>query len=324
MDLKENIIKDYEIMSCSQLSIKYSLHKETIRKRLRSWGIATKHRMKPRVLHNYFKDIDTESKSYILGFLCADGSIYEKTNKISFCINTKDKIILEYVRKELNLNHKISDRIVYDKRTNKSYKQTTLQFSSKQIKNDLCNMGVCHDKSIILKFPKIPSNHIPHFIRGYFDGDGSITNKKCSVIGTKDFLLCWVNYFKQFGILWKNMQEVGGNQYKIYLQKTDDVILFSDIIYKDANIFLRRKYNKLIKVTKNIKTVMVHNVEINKNGVSKTFDSIKDAANYIGVTPSVVSNVLNGNNKTTKGYTIRSLGKRRINKDSKIGLDIDG
>lgn len=46
---------------------------------------------------------------------------------------------------------------------------------------DLCKHGCVPNKSLILTFPRtIPDNLIHHFIRGYFDGDGSvfILNKK--------------------------------------------------------------------------------------------------------------------------------------------------
>ncbi len=46
---------------------------------------------------------------------------------------------------------------------------------------DLCKHGCVPNKSLILEFPKtVPSDLIHHFIRGYFDGDGSvfITRKK--------------------------------------------------------------------------------------------------------------------------------------------------
>ena len=43
--------------------------------------------------------------------------------------------------------------------------------------NDLIKQGCVPNKSLILTFPnkhQVPENLINHFIRGYFDGDGSI------------------------------------------------------------------------------------------------------------------------------------------------------
>ena len=44
--------------------------------------------------------------------------------------------------------------------------------------NDLIKQGCVPNKSLILTFPnkhQVPKNLINHFIRGYFDGDGSIS-----------------------------------------------------------------------------------------------------------------------------------------------------
>lgn len=47
--------------------------------------------------------------------------------------------------------------------------------------NDLCNHGCVDRKSKIIRMPNIPENLIRHFIRGYFDGDGSV----CFYFATK-------------------------------------------------------------------------------------------------------------------------------------------
>lgn len=43
--------------------------------------------------------------------------------------------------------------------------------------NDLEKLGCVSNKSLILKFPtkeQVPENLTSHFLRGYFDGDGSV------------------------------------------------------------------------------------------------------------------------------------------------------
>jgi len=59
--------------------------------------------------------------------------------------------------------------------------------------NDLIKTGCVPRKSKTLKFPVVNEELLSHFIRGYFDGDGSIHfNKpntiKVSFVGTKEFL----------------------------------------------------------------------------------------------------------------------------------------
>ena len=54
----------------------------------------------------------------------------------------------------------------------------SLEYSSPKVFNDLCNLGCIPNKTFKLKFPKIRKDLIPHFVRGYFDGDGSVFIKK--------------------------------------------------------------------------------------------------------------------------------------------------
>ena len=47
--------------------------------------------------------------------------------------------------------------------------------------SDLNKLGVVERKSLILTFPteqQVPKHLMPHFIRGYFDGDGSVYKQK--------------------------------------------------------------------------------------------------------------------------------------------------
>lgn len=67
---------------------------------------------------------------------------------------------------------------------------------SKELSDDLTKLGCFQNKSLELKFPtnkQVPDKLIHHFMRGYFDGDGSICfgqgQLRFSIIGTEDFLL---------------------------------------------------------------------------------------------------------------------------------------
>lgn len=45
---------------------------------------------------------------------------------------------------------------------------------SDKICNDLMEMGLLSDKSLTITFPLIPDKYVRHFIRGCWDGDGSV------------------------------------------------------------------------------------------------------------------------------------------------------
>lgn len=56
--------------------------------------------------------------------------------------------------------------------------------------DDLIKHGCIPNKSLKLKFPTtVPDKLIRHFVRGYFDGDGSIAKNedRCTLISTQEF-----------------------------------------------------------------------------------------------------------------------------------------
>jgi len=110
--------------------------------------------------------------AYILGFLCADGCIFinpRGSHYIGFYSN--DKILIGKIKKCLDSDHKVSERLPRKRVPKKSYE---LQIGSKEMFNDLANIGITQNKSKVLSFPNIPDLYFADFVRGYFDGDGSV------------------------------------------------------------------------------------------------------------------------------------------------------
>jgi hypothetical protein len=122
---------------------------------------------------------------------------------------------------------------------------------SKKIYDDLIKHGVSERKTFTLTFPTwMPKNLLRHFIRGYFDGDGSVTlsdqRPRYIFYGQPDFL--------------KNISDVliedlQVNNTKIFNKDTVSMLAYSskkDIsnifryFYDDANYFLTRKKNKIL------------------------------------------------------------------------------
>lgn len=109
---------------------------------------------------------------YILGFIFADGCIYKRKKGMRsnrLLISQKEKRILEKIR------YKISDRPLYrrplSKHSNKSYQ---LDIPNDEIVKDLEKLGVIVRKTPVKQFPDVPNEYLADFIRGYFNGDGSI------------------------------------------------------------------------------------------------------------------------------------------------------
>lgn len=208
---------------------------------------------------NYFKNIDTPDKAYWLGFLYADGYI-DKKNSIRINLSSIDEAHLIKFQKAIEAyNHKI---IHSEKRMgDKIYLQSCFAIRDKQMVEDLAKLGCVNNKSLILEFPynKIPENLYSHFIRGYFDGDGSINYTKkiykgkqhhwrIEFIGTEKMLVAIKNILGKEKLSLENK----GNYFVLQISGAKQLEIILNYIYKDAtdDILLSRKkekYNQFIQ-----------------------------------------------------------------------------
>ena len=216
--LTEQEIKDIvrlyteEKMSISKLRPIFKLQFEDIKQVLIDNGIQPRSHRDSRKIYNYdesyFSRIDTPDKAYWLGFIYADGFITKHTNGSPvFGITLAESEPLEKIKKAMKSNKPIG---MYKKTNSYSSKsiEYKLAFCSKQLVEDLEKWGCVENKTFKLKFPDfLDENLIPHFIRGYFDGDGSVylhtqkTNGKEYIMlgsqftGIKSFLEEMVKHF---------------------------------------------------------------------------------------------------------------------------------
>ena len=198
-----------------------------------------------------FETIDTEEKAYWLGFLYADGSVGSKEHKIELGLAEQDLKQIEKFRDFIGIMNKISYRS-----TTKSYRYS---FRSGSCKEDLIKQGCVPKKSLILNFPtenQVPKNLIRHFIRGYFDGDGWFTNTdscfQIGIIGTEDFIkgfLDNIEIYNKENKIFDVHRKDGAKRY-VFGAYTD-VLNFLNWIYKDATIYLDRKYEHYLDFINN-------------------------------------------------------------------------
>lgn len=196
----------------------------------------------------YFNNIDTIEKAYWLGFLYADGCVSASNNEIE--VSLKDKEHLEKFQKAIKaVNHKITKIID----TRWSVETTTYHFSirDKQLHDDLIKFGCIPNKtSTISTIPNIPRDYVSHFIRGYFDGDGSLhwlqstNNYRISFTsGSKTFLEDIRKELQCQSISIGHTKETNTYQLQISGRKQIERIL--NYLYKDSTeaIRLDRKFN---------------------------------------------------------------------------------
>ena len=123
--------------------------------------------------YDYFKKWNN-NMAYILGFIYADGYLSDKILRIN--LQRTDKGLLEIIKRELEYGGEIKDR---DTTLNgKSYPYSYISIRSLDIVKDLKYLGLYPNKSLTITYPTIPEEFELDFIRGYFDGNGSISVKR--------------------------------------------------------------------------------------------------------------------------------------------------
>ena len=253
-------IKDH--ITIKRIAIMFDTSEATIRKLLHDNNIMTKslsERSKedrPRD-SDFFEVINTPEKAYWLGFLYADGGISIRKKSYSLRINLK-KEDDEHLKKFLKAikGEKFSVKYTTKHTKEKDYYGCYVNINDNKMVTDLINKGCVPKKSLILQFPseeQVPSFLISHFLRGYFDGDGSIwyrivhseTGTKYfhfSLLGTLDFL-SKVQEILQLEHIKLDKQN---NHYSLPLCGNKRIYEVLKYLYQNSNsdIELTRKRNK--------------------------------------------------------------------------------
>lgn len=187
---------------------------------------------KAKLDEDFFSNIDSEEKAYILGFLFADGYLESNERTVTLNISKKDIDIIYKIKDSMNCENEI--------RKSSTKNCVRLYMSSIKLVSDLKRLGFERRKSLTISFPDIGDELIRHFIRGFFDGDGHVGERQCAlVIGSEKF-------FNEFNIIIKNKfgKELYyndmGNYYRVQFNRRDhDVIKW---MYENSSIYLDRKY----------------------------------------------------------------------------------
>jgi hypothetical protein len=207
---------------------------------------------------DFFDSIDSEIKAYLLGFIAGDGSISEEGLHIR--VVYKDIFILKLFQKYLNPKAEIKHLYLENQQD-----QVIINFYSVELINKLQKHGIVKNKTYIpMNIPQMPKKLIRHFIRGYFDADGTAsfrvqTNKKTGNTKGNTFKAAFTAHLSEllkevqkeldaFGIkstlnYYKNNK---GRYYYSLVLSLSSLDLFENYLYQDSNFYLLRKREKFL------------------------------------------------------------------------------
>jgi hypothetical protein len=237
-------------MYVKKLSVKYGII-------LRTKGQARRLALKAGKLPKQYREAKrdffsqwTSEMAYVLGYFCADGNfgLIKKTNSWYFTISSNDWNHLELIRKTMGSAHKLS-------KSTKQPKLHHLRILSEEICKDLLKLGVTPRKSLTLHFPSVPHKYLNDFIRGYFDGDGSIYVERRNqaarlsiTSGSRNFLVTLNNYLEESapGVVGKLYKHKHARCYYLRYTRMDDIATLFTYFYPrgERTLCLKRKFEK--------------------------------------------------------------------------------
>jgi len=231
-----------------------------------------------KVNDDFFDNIDSEIKAYLLGFFLADGCIdgsigkgKNKTNRITINQSMDDlevvKMFEKYICLESEIKYKNS-QLGAKFRKPQCYLRWTSEHMTKTLEEKYnIHERKSHFNDFIFPFENIPKEMYRHFIRGFFDGDGSVDFAKTITLNgieTTRFqysFICNSSLFaKQLGdIICKitdgvksTIRQINGKTTNWWvlrfntsrIRSLEKRFAFYEYLYKDSEFYLSRKKQK--------------------------------------------------------------------------------
>lgn len=187
-----------------------------------------------KVNHNPFEDLNNSNVQYWLGFLAADGAIFE--GRVTLGLQEKDE---KHIDKFITF---ISDNLTKRKviKDNKYILYTT-SFRSRSVVEFLYDLGITSNKSKTLNYKHFTND----FLRGVIDGDGYIrkNHREVSIITASEVfakqIQCFIieNYKINSTIYTKR-----DKYFTVGVYGRRQVEMFLNELYNNADTYLERKY----------------------------------------------------------------------------------
>lgn len=241
----------------------------------------------------FFDHIDTPEKAYFLGWFVSDGHNNIKNGSIRINLQEGDKEVLIILNSLIESNRPLlyieySKYGYYGKTPKEPWQnQYALDVGSRYISNKLLEIGYDNNKSISACYPLINYEIEKYFIRGLFEGDGTIrifkdmTNAAVRFAGTQKVCDGIKIFLEKNGIPCKVFDVKTCWAAGIY--GTNNALKFFNLIYGDKlELILKRKYESFVKLV---------NIKLRRNsGKRQNNDALQESISIIN------NNEINNNN----------------------------
>lgn len=262
-----------EKLSAIDIGDKYGISRKTVWQYMIRHGIETRDKTQARRLalkagrisqlhydidENFFA-IWTAQMAWVLGLMFTDGNMCAgPSGVLTASLASIDLSLLEKVRSAMHSTHPI-------KKNHQSLGGSiySFLFCRRKINEALVNFGVTPKKSLTIKFPYVPRPYLSHFIRGIFDGDGSVFFEARSrksplrvffVSGSREFIEALEqNLNKNAGLSNQTIySRPQGTSFNFKYAHTDCISFFKYIYAgADESMRMESKYQKFIEGFRN-------------------------------------------------------------------------
>jgi hypothetical protein len=264
---KEILEQSYEELgSLKAVARKFGFDPASIKRYMTRYGLEFKPQVRHGCDHDFFSR-ENEETFYVAGFIAADGCVKDRKSKngnrryeLGIGLAKKDKEFLEQLRQIMKAETPIRDFLVKNSKFNSKWNDTwksEIIITSQKMCEDLARFNIVPRKSLTYTFPEWMKTHPlkNHFIRGYNDGDGSFYVPKLadgkitkqiyfSMRGTPAFLTDVRYILEQECDLEERENPIRISSGHGCLEYGGNGIVskVADYLYRDATIYLERKY----------------------------------------------------------------------------------
>ena len=243
-------------MSEEKTGLECNLCRTTVRKILKKYNEPIRpfeeSNRKYTLNEHYFHELVNQNQYWILGFLYADGNVSSTDNNIQMGLQARDIDALVKIKQEWNSNRPL----YFDNRSSRNLNHQDvyiLSVDSEIMKADLALYGVIPCKTHLLNYPNfIVGDMHRHFLRGVLDGDGCIhqgsagthRSRNVDICGTYDFCMGAKSVIESALDIHCSVIKTAKNRttYKTVISGIYNSAIFLDWLYKDAELYLERKY----------------------------------------------------------------------------------
>lgn len=301
-DRLEKLYNKYQSLQLVADEVGYT--KEGIRCAMQRLGIAVNKPVRYSFDERFFTK-DAEEVFYWAGFIAADGCLKKHGNSdaLDIALSSKDEYHLELFKRDINSTHPIHKSIIKNSKHNSKWndsEKVEIRVLSKYLPEDLARFNITQRKTHTYTFPEwlIEHSMVNHFMRGYFDGDGSWfigSSRKTpqvffSLRGTVGFLKTYRSILEKYGLQQRDKDprinngigvlEYGGNGVAVKIR---------DFLYRDANVYMERKYN----IVKDV--VLVERLDVTPQKIIELINELgsqKEVAKRLGCSGPNLSRII--------------------------------